>query len=72
MVVALKLAFRPCLLDVFMEILGCVCPMNNVCIHQQVKVTRDELEDLLVSEILDGHIKGRIDQVGGFLELKAA
>jgi hypothetical protein len=35
-----------------------------------VNVTREEIEDILVAEILDGHIVGTIDQVGGFLHLK--
>ena len=37
---------------------------------QQVNVSREAVEELLVAEILDGSIDGTIDQVGGFLALK--
>ena len=36
---------------------------------QQLSISIDEVEDILVSQILDGKIRGQIDQVSGKLEL---
>ena len=36
---------------------------------QQLNVGTDEVEDLLVNLILDGKVKGKIDQVAGRLDL---
>lgn len=37
--------------------------------HQQLSISSDDVEEILVSLILDGRIKGQIDQVTGKLEL---
>lgn len=37
--------------------------------QQQLTISSDDVEEILVALILDGRIKGQIDQVSGKLEL---
>lgn len=46
------------------------CPSADSSVHyQQLNIDAAEVEHLLVGLILDGKIKGRIDQINGRLEL---
>lgn len=53
-------------------LLGLIKPYKNIkisFISQQLRIEEEEVENLLVSYILDGCIQGRIDQVNGMLKM---
>ncbi len=44
--------------------------LTILSIQQQLNVSISEVEDLLICLILDGKVKGRVDQVNGRVELE--
>jgi len=57
--------------QVLLKILTPYTKIRTEFIAQELNITSKQVEDLMVSLILDNQIRGRIDQVGQLLELES-